>query len=105
MWALPAPAAMVAFDAGVGVGMANSSVEPADGCHATETGYTCFYGPVSVPAGESVEIQDLVDVPPVPGYVTGMRATLVDPSGDKLAHHMVHLHHAVWINPNKDDTT
>jgi hypothetical protein len=34
-----------------------------------------------------------------------MRATLVDGSGRKIAHHMVHLHHAVWVNPTKQDMT
>ena len=97
--------------AGPGVAVAHSAapraepIEPTEGCARTETGYTCFYGPVDVPAGGTVEIEEAVDPVPEAGYLTSMRATLVGADGSRLAHHMVHLHHAVWVNPNKDDTT
>ena len=99
----PALASMSSAD--VGVAVAIEQAPPAEGCAATETGYRCFYGPRNVPAGEMVEIFELVDAPPEPGYLTSMRATLVDASGDRIAHHMVHLHHAVWLNPYKTDST
>lgn len=85
--------------------VASAAIAPSEGCHAVEGGYTCFVGPVDVPAGEMVELNRFVDTPPEAGYLSSMRATLVDQDGDRIAHHMVHLHHAVWANPNKTDST
>jgi hypothetical protein len=52
-----------------------------------------------------LQVEQLVDPPGEAGFITGMRATLVDGAGRKIAHHMVHLHHAVWVNPTKQDMT
>ena len=100
-------AGAVSDSVGPGVALAHAAraAEPVEGCHATERGYRCYSGPVDVPSGEMVEVNDFVAAPPEPGYLTSMRATLVDKNGDRIAHHMVHLHHAVWINPNKTDST
>ena len=74
------------------------------GCHATQAGYTCFYGPYEVgPDGH--EVLRIVPAPNADGYITDARATLVDRDNDELSAHMVHLHHAVWINPAADDLT
>lgn len=74
-------------------------------CEAKTGGYRCMYGPVSVPEGESVEILAGSAAPSEAGYITKARATLVDAGGEELDHDAVHLHHAVWLNPKKDDTT
>ena len=87
-----------------GVSVAHSGA-PQEGCLATEAGYTCFHGPLDVPTGEMVEVNDAFAPPPAPGFITWMRATLVDADGNPIGHHMVHLHHAVWLNPNKPDST
>ncbi|MGH2806494.1 MAG: hypothetical protein ACRDKT_04380 [Actinomycetota bacterium] len=84
---------------------APANAQPTSACEPTERGYVCLYGPVNVPQGEMVELFDYVAPPPEAGFITGMRATLVDRSGRRIAHHMVHLHHAVWINPTKPDFT
>lgn len=74
-------------------------------CERRDGGYRCMYGPVSVPPGEMVEILAGSAAPSEAGYITKARATLVDASGDEIDHHAVHLHHAVWLNPAKRDTT
>ena len=101
----PALASVGPADPGVAAAYSSVASRPAEGCRPSEIGYRCFYGPVDVPAGEMAEINAPVAAPPEPGYVTSLRATLVDANGDRVAHHMVHLHHAVWINPNKRDST
>lgn len=74
-------------------------------CSRTDAGYRCMYGPVDVPANREVRITDGVAAPSEAGYITSARATLVDSEGHKIPHHMVHLHHAVWLNPMKRDMT
>ena len=46
-----------------------------------------------------------VEPPPEAGYITRARATLVDVERSAIPGHMVHFHHAVWLNPNREDTT
>lgn len=74
-------------------------------CEKTERGYRCMYGPVVVGADEEVQIMAGSAAPSEAGYITSARATLVDAAGDPIAHHMVHLHHAVWLNPTERDLT
>jgi hypothetical protein len=74
------------------------------GCKETSAGYTCIYGPFKLDRKMNV-FTDLVDSIPEAGYITGARATLVDAQGDRVDHHMAHLHHAVWLNANKHDMT
>lgn len=74
------------------------------GCTAIDGGYRCLYGPFKVDPGPN-EIGVPAPAPPAEGYVTSMRATVVDEDGDRLSHHMVHLHHAVWLNPTAYDVT
>jgi hypothetical protein len=52
-----------------------------------------------------VETVTAVAAPPEAGYITSGRATLVDGDGARVSHHMVHLHHAVWLNPAREDLT
>lgn len=85
--------------------VAPAGAAPTSSCQRTERGYTCLYGPVDVPAGEMVDITTSVTPPGEAGYITSARATLVDAEGGRIAHHMVHLHHAVWINPARNDMT
>jgi hypothetical protein len=80
-----------------------ADVDP--GCHATQTGYTCFYGPIVVPRGGSIEDVGLVVGPPQAGFVTSARATLVRADGTAVPHHAVHLHHAVWADIDQEDLT
>ena len=74
-------------------------------CERTSGGYRCMVGPVDVPADEMVEFVTGVAAPSEAGYITSARATLVDGDGNPVPHHMVHLHHAVWLNPMKRDLT
>ena len=74
-------------------------------CETTDAGYRCLYGPVDVPAGEEVRITSGMAAPSEAGYITSARATLVTRDGKRIGHHLVHLHHAVWLNPNKRDMT
>jgi hypothetical protein len=74
-------------------------------CEPTADGYRCTAGPFEVGAGERVETITGVAAPPEPGYITSGQATLVDGDGDEVSHHMVHLHHAVWLNPAREDLT
>src|SRR4051812_48879859 len=74
-------------------------------CTRTDAGYRCMYGPVDVPADQEVRIMDGVAAPSEAGFITSARATLVDSDGRPIPHHMVHLHHAVWLNPMKQDLT
>ena len=99
----PASASITSAD--VGVAVAIERAVPAEGCTPTTLGYRCFHGPVDVPTGEMVQLNEFVAAPSEAGYITSLRATLVDATGDRIAHHMVHLHHAVWINPNETDST
>ncbi len=83
---------------------ATASERIARGCHETAGGYTCFYGPYEVgPAGN--EIAKLVSAPDEAGYITFARTTLVNRRNEPLSRHMVHLHHAVWVNPVAEDLT
>jgi hypothetical protein len=63
-----------------------------------------LYGPLPVRYGEN-EFAMAVPAPPEAGYITSMRATVVDHNGDPMSHHMVHLHHAVWLDPTRQDMT
>jgi hypothetical protein len=75
------------------------------GCHATKTGYTCFYGPIVVPRSGSAEDYGAVEGLPEAGFITSARATLVRADGTSVPHHAVHLHHAVWANLESQDLT
>jgi hypothetical protein len=75
------------------------------GCHATKTGYTCFYGPIVIPRGGSTEDYAVVDGLPEAGFITSARATLVRADGASVPRHAVHLHHAVWANLDAQDLT
>ena len=74
-------------------------------CLQTSFGYRCMVGPFNVGEGEMLETMTGVAAPSEKGYFTSMQARLVDSEGDKLGHHSVHLHHAVWLNPYKEDMT
>jgi hypothetical protein len=74
-------------------------------CETTDDGYRCLYGPVDVPAGEEVRITSGMAAPSEAGYITSARATLVTRDGKRIGRHLVHLHHSVWLNPNKRDMT
>ncbi|HZA39526.1 MAG TPA: hypothetical protein VFA00_02770 [Actinomycetota bacterium] len=84
---------------------AEARVEP--GCSVKAGGYRCLYGPIELSGGGSARTPyaDVVDALPESGYITSMRATLVDPQGNAIPRHAVHLHHAVWLNPARRDTT
>jgi hypothetical protein len=73
-------------------------------CTETATGYSCLYGPIDVAFGEN-QIMDWVPGVPEAGYITSGRATLVDANNEPLAHHSVHLHHAVFLDPTREDMT
>ena len=103
IWAI-APSSASQAPVGPGASVAHSG-KLQEGCAQTETGYVCHHGPIDVPTGEMVQVDDAFTPPDAAGYLTTMRATLVDANGDPIAHHMVHLHHAVWLNPNKTDST
>jgi hypothetical protein len=78
------------------------------GCTETNAGYRCLYGPIHIVYGENYPAGIGVvaaEAPPEPGYITSVKATLVDEYGYSLDHHAVHLHHVVWFNPSKEDMT
>ena len=99
--ALPVPAAHVRVVADPVVA-APGPVTP--GCHETKFGYSCFYGPLDVGANG---IQDVAPfpAPDEEGYITNARATVVTADNEPVSVHSVHLHHAVWVNTEEDDTT
>lgn len=74
-------------------------------CERTATGYRCVVGPIPTPPGQMVELMTGVAAPSEAGYVTSAQANLVDSAGEEIAHHDVHLHHAVWLNPTRRDLT
>jgi hypothetical protein len=74
-------------------------------CLESKRGYRCTIGPFDVDSGERLEIMTGVAAPSEAGYITSARPRLVDGSGRRVAHHKVHLHHAVWLNPYEDDLT
>ncbi len=80
-----------------------ADADVATGCERTETGFTCVWGPFK----STDEQNDLrfVAPPGEAGFITSMRATLIDEDGDKVPHHAVHLHHVVLLNPSKPDMT
>ena len=89
---------------------APSSATPPPGivpsyCLETGKGYRCTIGPFDVAAGERLEVMTGVAAPSESGYITSARPRLVDGEGRRIAHHMVHLHHAAWLNPHEDDLT
>ncbi|MEA2434565.1 MAG: hypothetical protein QOG54_2022 [Actinomycetota bacterium] len=73
-------------------------------CDPTDTGYTCTYGPFTLDERMNVFF-GVVESIPEAGYITSARATLLDHQGDPLSHHMAHLHHAVWLNADRNDLT
>jgi len=94
----------------VSIGGSPASGSPTPGfvpsyCRATENGYRCLIGPFDVGAGETRDIVTGVAAPSEAGYITAARPRLVDGDGDRVGHHAVHLHHAVWLNPYEDDMT
>lgn len=74
-------------------------------CVRTDGGYRCVIGPFDVDAGEKIEMMTGVAAPSEAGYLTSGRAKIVDGSGRPLGHDLVHLHHAVWLNPYEEDMT
>jgi hypothetical protein len=79
------------------------------GCEETARGYVCLYGPIEVRRGEPATAPGYgitsTDAPPEAGYITSLRATLVDEQGNSVPRHAVHLHHAAWVNPTAYDMT
>ena len=75
------------------------------GCHETSRGYTCFYGPYDVDEDGLAVPPSLVPAPNEEGYITDARAAVVDARSDRISRHVIHLHHAVWVNPVEDDVT
>ena len=74
-------------------------------CLERAHGYRCTIGPFDVDAGERLEIMTGIAAPSEAGYITSAKPRLVDGRGRSVAHHMVHLHHAVWLNPYESDLT
>jgi hypothetical protein len=85
--------------------MTRATADVVPGCHATRTGYTCFYGPIVVPRRGSAEDYGVVEGLPEAGFITSAWATLVRADGTSVPHHAVHLHHAVWANLESEDLT
>ncbi|MDQ4145710.1 MAG: hypothetical protein M3198_18585 [Actinomycetota bacterium] len=90
--------------------LAPSSATPPPGivpsrCVERASGYRCTIGPFDIAAGEREEIMTGVAAPSRAGYITSATPRLLDGEGRRVAHHMVHLHHAAWLNPYEDDLT
>jgi hypothetical protein len=78
-----------------------------EGCYERSWGYRCWFGPYDIaPEDDAIPNQiSLVPAIPEAGYITSMKATLVDPFNVQLDHHAAHLHHIVFGNPNREDLT
>src|SRR5687768_5888953 len=55
-------------------------------------------GPYELGGFETVRPKEIVRTPPVDGYITYMRADLVDAFGEKVSIRDVMLHHVVFLN-------
>lgn len=107
---LPAGALLVGVLLGMALVPATAEAVPPPAavpsrCEPTPDGYRCLVGPVPVPADRTVEFVTGVAAPSEAGYLTSAQATLVDSAGQPVDHRAVHLHHAVWANPMRDDLT
>jgi hypothetical protein len=91
---------------GLLAGMVTIAAPPAQaleaGCRPTDAGFRCLY-PMTVKYDGMTEVFRMVESPGTAGFLTSARATLVDDEGRRVGHHMAHLHHAVWVNPQKQD--
>ena len=76
---------------------------PTSWCETTAEGYSCTVGPIAVEEGRPTEVIAAVEAPDEPGYLTSFTPALVDVSGEPIDPHAVHLHHAVWLNPQRHD--
>lgn len=74
-------------------------------CERTSTGYRCVAGPIPTPPDQTVELMTGVAAPSEAGYVTSAQADLVNAAGEEVSHEAAHLHHAVWLNPTRQDLT
>jgi Stress up-regulated Nod 19 len=90
--------------ASLAVSAPEASAQIEVGCRAVEGGYECIHGPFEIRKGSNA-FQQVAEPIPEAGYITSLRATLVDADGDRVGHHMAHLHHAVWLDPTHDDMT
>ena len=65
------------------------------------------YGPIFVPQGQNLILVGPVTIekPSYDGYVVGFRPNLVRSDGSVPPIEQVHLHHAVWLNLSRKDTT
>ena len=70
-------------------------------CSKTLRGYRCLTEIIRVAEGENVVFGDL-PAPPVAGWVTYARATLLNRNNRPIADHLVHLHHVSWTDMDSD---
>ena len=98
---------LVAGSVALGASTPVDRVRVEEGCTPTAGGYRCLAGPIEVRKGAPAvtPVADLIDAVPESGFITAMRATLLDPQGNAVPRHAVHLHHAVWLNPTRRDMT
>lgn len=87
------------------------TISPETKCTSTESGYKCLYGPFPVEYGMNTYQSGsglpavFVRGPADTGFITKARAAMVNANDKPLAHHAFHLHHAVWLNPAREDIT
>lgn len=75
---------------------------------AGEQTLRCSYGPISVTPGSNMILLGPVTIesPRASGYITSISPNLVDATTGKVPPiHLVHLHHGVWINAARGNTT
>jgi plastocyanin len=65
------------------------------------------YGPISIAPGQNLILAGPVTIekPAYDGYVTSFRPDLVRADGSVPPIEQIHLHHAVWLNASRPDTT
>ena len=65
------------------------------------------YGPIFVPPGQNLILVGPVTIekPAYDGYMVGFRPNLVRADGTVPPIEQVHLHHAVWLNLSRRDST
>lgn len=87
------------------------TISPETKCTATGSGYRCLYGPFPVDYGMNTYQSGsglpavFVRGPADTGFITSARAAVVNANDKVIAHHAIHLHHAVWLNAAREDVT
>ena len=96
---------------GLAVPEKTHTISPETKCAATDSGYRCLYGPFPVEYGMNTYQAGsglpavFVRGPADTGFITSARAAVVNANDRPIGSHAIHMHHAVWLNPAREDIT